>query len=1081
MRRIEQREVILLLLLGLFIGSSQAIYDVVSVTLFLKSFEINFLPVAILCSGLLGVLASSLFSFLQNRLSFGALAILVYLGAMANNIILFVLIDVLQGHSWFFFTAFIAITPVNTIVLLVFWGTFGRLFDVRQSRRLQSGINSGIIVSSIIALYSIPLLHGTVFGDFRQLLIMSTIGLFLAAITLLVILAFYFEKLNVKDNIVHIKANNNLKTAIRNPYVSKLAFYAVGVGLIFTLVEFSFLAMLDVEFDIFSTTDAVGFSEQNILADFLGIFNGTVLVVALLIQTFLNDWIIGKYGLKVSLMIMPVLMAIFAVAAIIVGFVEGFSFSSGAYSLFFITVCIYKLILVSTRDSLEIPAFKAYFLPIEAALRLDIQAKIEGVIKEFSKFIGGGVILLCGLFTFFEVMHYSFLLLAVLGGIIYMIAQMYKGYKKALEDSLKREQEASLRKKQSFELVERLVELSAEVPENLYARYLNILNILDPIIYRKAILHILERKEDGYTQAVALKQASLISLLEAIPILDRVIESKYFPVLENRELIQQTYDRLRGAEFRLERLKYIEQLTLSKLTDERMFGALLTAYASEEMKPRLLNKLFKDPNYRVRFNAVSSAINTENADIFNNLLEKLNQAQYSNVATAAMVATGESCIDTLEAAFYLSGQALGIQLRIVQIYGRIGTEKAIRLLWTKLGYPNQNVVSGVLKALSHTGYNAPEDEALPIRREVEDFCETAIWNMAAYLNLEAENVSERLLQAIEVEVENNIKTVFHLLALLYDETSVRLVERSLDSGNPNEAEYAIELLNIFLSEETKPFLLPILSDDTYDEKVKRVKDIYPTNAMPAIEVIHSIIQRDYKKVNRWTKVCALREMERFYSNYNVELLAAHLVNPDLLLKEVAAKILLDQYSSSFEEFKERYQNNSSYELRLETIQKLMYKGEEDEKLPKLKFEIVEFLNQNAAFNHVSGYVLCEVANCCDLVSFKAKELINIYRYVDTMDYYIVVKGNVVLTADGCAPKTYEHQDFIHPYDLIEPQKQTLTLTAETDCVLLSIDKFEFNELLTFYDEIPENILESPINPLLIRKAEAIEEPTNSTN
>ncbi len=499
-RRAEKKEVTLLLFLGLFIGSSQAIYDVVSVTLFLKTFEINLLPVAMICSGLLGVLSSTLFSFLQNRLPFATLAILVYLGAMANNIIFFVFIDLLQGQTWFFFTAFITITPANTIVLLVFWGTFSRLFDVRQSRRLQSGINSGIIIASIFTLYSIPFLHGTLFGDFRQLLIISTIGLFLASIVLLVIFAFYPKAVNVKDNIVHIKANYNLKTAFKNSYVSKLAYYAIGVGLAFTVVEFSFLAMLDAEFDVFSSEQVTGFSKQNILADFLGIFNGTVLLVAFLIQTFLNDWIISKYGLKVSLMIMPILMAFFAIVAIVIGMVEGFALTSAAYPLFFIAVCIYKLILVATRESLEIPSFKAYFLPIEAALRLDIQAKIEGIIKEFSKFIGGSIILLFGFFTFFEIMHYSYFLLVVLAAIIYIIYQMYKGYKGVLEDSLEREQEITQRKGLIVELVERLARQSSEVPEALFARYLNILNILDPIIYRKAILLNLERKEDGYTQ-----------------------------------------------------------------------------------------------------------------------------------------------------------------------------------------------------------------------------------------------------------------------------------------------------------------------------------------------------------------------------------------------------------------------------------------------------------------------------------------------------------------------------------------------------------------------------------------------------
>jgi len=316
--------------------------------------------------------------------------------------------------------------------------------------------------------------------------------------------------------------------------------------------------------------------------------------------------------------------------------------------------------------------------------------------------------------------------------------------------------------------------------------------------------------------------------------------------------------------------------------------------------------------------------------------------------------------------------------------------------------------------------------------------------------------------------------------LLYNESSVRLVERSINSGSPNEAEYAIELLNIFLSEETKPFLLPILSDINYEEKIEKVKDIFPSSKMPAIEVIHNIIQRDYKKINRWTKVCALQEMEQYINSYNIELLAAHLVNPDLLLKEMAAKILMDRYTSNFEEFKERYQNNASYGLTLEMVQKLIDSGS-SHKLPQLKFEIVAFLSTTSAFQNISGYVLCEVANCCQLVHFKANELVNVYRYVDTVDYYIVVEGSLKMNLEGKKEQTYHAKDFIHPYDLIEPQKQTLTLSTETDCVLLSIEKFAFNELLSFYDEIPENILESPVIPLATLELATESEQTTNVN
>ncbi|NJO01136.1 MAG: hypothetical protein HC880_05030 [Bacteroidia bacterium] len=89
-------------------------------------------------------------------------------------------------------------------------------------------------------------------------------------------------------------------------------------------------------------------------------------------------------------------------------------------------------------------------------------------------------------------------------------------------------------------------------------------------------------------QKAALLQAGKLCILESIPMLDIIIQSKYFPVLNHAELIQDTSKKLRGAEFRLERLKYIKQLTLSKQLNERIFGALLTTYSAESIKKELL-------------------------------------------------------------------------------------------------------------------------------------------------------------------------------------------------------------------------------------------------------------------------------------------------------------------------------------------------------------------------------------------------------------------------------------------------------------------------------------------------------------
>src|SRR5690606_25359623 len=67
-----------------------------------------------------------------------------------------------------------------------------------------------------------------------------------------------------------------------------------------------------------------------------------------------------------------------------------------------------------------------------------------------------------------------------------------------------------------------------------------------------------------------------------------------------------------------------------------------------------------------------------------------------SLAKAALIKSGEEILDYLEHAFYKSGQDDELMLNIIKIYGQIGGEKAIELLWRKLDFPDQKLAKEVL-------------------------------------------------------------------------------------------------------------------------------------------------------------------------------------------------------------------------------------------------------------------------------------------------------------------------------------------------------------------------------------------------
>src|SRR5690606_35999800 len=142
--------------------------------------ETTDLPIALLFSGVFGLLATLLYNFLQNRIPFPLLA------ALSLTVIsgLTALIEFGEkfvsdpGDVYFF--GFTAIIPFSYITLLIFWGTFGRLFNVRQSRRLLGSVDQGAMIASFIAFFLIP--------QFLELNWTSTASLF--TVSLVAILIF---------------------------------------------------------------------------------------------------------------------------------------------------------------------------------------------------------------------------------------------------------------------------------------------------------------------------------------------------------------------------------------------------------------------------------------------------------------------------------------------------------------------------------------------------------------------------------------------------------------------------------------------------------------------------------------------------------------------------------------------------------------------------------------------------------------------------------------------------------------------------------------------------------------------------
>ena len=171
----ESGRVFLLLAISFCMGLFLATVTVASQTLFLNLYDEQIdLPQALVFSGLFSIFATSIYNFFQGRVQFSNLAI----GSLVVIIGLTAFIEF--GDTWIedenllYYFGFTLILPFTFISLLVFWGTFNRLFSLRQVKRVIGSVDVGMDIAAILAFFTIPVLLN--FGV--EPVSLFTIGLF---------------------------------------------------------------------------------------------------------------------------------------------------------------------------------------------------------------------------------------------------------------------------------------------------------------------------------------------------------------------------------------------------------------------------------------------------------------------------------------------------------------------------------------------------------------------------------------------------------------------------------------------------------------------------------------------------------------------------------------------------------------------------------------------------------------------------------------------------------------------------------------------------------------------------------------
>jgi AAA family ATP:ADP antiporter len=1029
----EQQRALLLLGFGFFMGIFLATFQIASETQLItqagtEGDSAKIISQGLFAAAILGVISTGLFAFFQNRVSFGIFSVANLLFIFLVVVTFYALFKYLPAEYYrtLSFIQFAFLGPVVAVFLLGFWGVFGRLFNLRQSKRIIGGIDTGQLLAAIITFFTIGLAANL--GETHNLLVVSAISVIGAIVFLIIIVNKY--KLGHAAAGYEQSVHVSVKDMVSSRYVVLLALFISFSIFAYLLVENSYLSALSEQYPV---------EEEASLRQFLGWFSGSILVLSFIFQTFFNDRIIAQYGLRIALTILPVILGVLTILLIIVGNLTGQTAASGVYFTFFLFVALNKLFITFLRDALENPAFKLYFMTLENKFRFDIQAKIEGVVVELAKVIAGGMIILLGFLSFFELIHYYYILIFVIVGWIYLAGKLYAEYRNRIRAKLE-SQDIAL---EDIDFVHEAVIANIQHNlENISAEAaifsFKLLEKINPIYVAPSINTLMKHQSD-YVRDFA---QHTMNMVRGVSVSDRYIivanseDSKTGRVLLTNQEINSL---LRTGEISKGRLA---KLCRSEDAQDRQYGAELIGNMKSDVSLSYLTDLLQDIDSNVRLASIAAAKKRNNDEVISGLVLNLKATKFSNQAKSALYVIGKTALPVLDNSFYKSGQVSQVMLRIVQIMGRIGGQTATEMLWNKIDYPDKIISSQILEALSQTGFKANISQITRIKYAIENNISDISWNIAAYLEIPDNKNTRQLRLALKEENAHDIRHIYTLLSMLYDSKSIHLIKQNIESRTSEGITYAIEMLDVLLAEDLKQKIIPILDDISDTEKINKLQVFYPRAKLSTQLSLKFLINRDFSQSNRWTKSCAIYQIGRLkIAEFKYDLIA-NLFNPDMMVKQMAAWGLY----------------NIDPELYFEHITRLpaLTKSELDSKILNrdlaiehgdLVFEKVRFLQSMDVFNSITGLILSYVGDDMPTKLLSEGETLNLAG--DMSQYFIIIRsGQANLYNNGELQRTLGVKKFVGEQIENQDDNSSNLIVAVEDTNLLLINKDRYYELLS---------------------------------
>jgi ATP:ADP antiporter, AAA family len=1073
----ESQFVLLLLVHSFFIGITRTFADAAANSLFLVQFSAQDFPYLYIGSSITLTIMGFIYSFLERRVSLRPFLIgnlgFIFAFLCVSRVLL-----AQTNARWPAFALVIGFEALWVLTSLEFWGLAGRIFTVRQGKRLFGLIGTGGVVATVIGGLTVPLIV-PVLGT-PNLLLLAAGGIAVALAFMLRI----FRLMDTEATVPLIPAEDNRQSQPRSYRDLLKNRYVV---LIFALAAFAMIGRYFVD-NAFYDQAQLQYGGGDQLAGFLGVFLAISGFLTLVSRVFVSRLLLGHYGVIAGLLVLPVMLLLGAGAVIVTGSVFG-----AAVPAIFWLVAMTRLIDKVLRFSIHRASVQVLYQPLPVGQRLWVQTTSESIVEAIAGGIAGIALLVLHSALTFGAVQINLGLVIILVGWIAIVVLLNRQYvivlMKALTSRRFGRTSLTLEDGSSIAVLNKGLE-SPYAAEVIYS-----LNMLEQIEHKNlgdALIDLLRHPAPEVRQDV-LARIERHGIKSATARIYELVNSESVPSIRGMAL--RTWAMLGGTEIYLQLMPYLEDAEPEVIVGamigllqnggveggttagQRLVRLLNSATPAErELAARVLGetgfrdlhglvaRLLRDSDPGVRRAALVAAGKLKHSVLWPLVIEGLVSPEVYPAAISALLNADESIFPQLEQAFIVRNgrhQPREVLIRVARVCGRIPDARITLLLQSQIAFPDSRVRDHILAALRLRKYRAHVKDTLTVQEQIVREVEQAAWLLAALNDIGGETIvfedAALLCGALTYELGQIRQRIFLLLSFVYDTETVLRARDNLNHASRDTRSYALEILDVLLPQELKAILFPLLDEGSAIQRLERLADQFPQPHLGRDERLKAILNG--VQIERWTKVCALYWVAGLANPEFTDSIKSTLALSDPLIHEMALWTLNKITSGVYRLSTSSLGEGSSLEWP-DTITHMasqIEQGIHGGKMLLLTVEKVIILKTVSIFSETPDALLAEIAALLKEVEVGTGE-----RIIEKGDIgnhlYIIVDGEVRIH-DG--ERTITHlgeREVVGELALLDSEPRNASVTAVEDTLLLRLDQDAFYELINDYPDVVRGII-----------------------